>query len=565
MSISIHDIHHGAINFCDHCLNSSPRQLNPSIPVIFKILSSTNIGEYITPTKRRAHSLDKHLREVRRELTQHESTLARLYDAVRMVETERDRLSIAVEQTSRMTQAYIHTLPPEILLKIFLLRWEGEVSSDTASNDPAAHASLVLSHVCSKWREIAIEASRLWSCVDVSFPDGAVKENRLERKQRFVQVLVERSRELPLRLSLHFPHDYRTQIEVAVILGDLREVSERWEEASLVLSSNRHWELPRSLPMLHTLKIEQRPVDRNSMLVFLQPQAGVAMINNDISMPSLRNLIVKMEGDVTALTQSLELGPLEHLAIRGSVSLPSITSALRKCKSLRSLEYTLPPTPSEINSVVIPTLKTLKLSCPTSQSTTALDPFLSRLTTPEVRSLSICGGQRVEGWIGGVISIVETVENHSLQVPTSHALVDFLTRSDSPLISLEIQPILFMDTESLGRILLMTPFLRSLVIHGAPSVMSDAIRRMTAQHSGDAKVLVPRLEVFELGCKVDPGRRPMEVAGIVESRWRFGEDEGPLKRLKQFKLVCFEQQLLEVERRMLRRMESEGLEVRIAV
>ena len=63
----------------------------------------------------------------------------------------------------------INWLPTELLIDIFLTRTEDE-STDFAIGLPYNSAPVVISHVCHKWRELALATSRLWSFISYRTP-----------------------------------------------------------------------------------------------------------------------------------------------------------------------------------------------------------------------------------------------------------------------------------------------------------------------------------------------------------------------------------------------------------
>ncbi|KAI0718112.1 hypothetical protein C8Q72DRAFT_153898 [Fomitopsis betulina] len=129
------------------------------------------------------------------------------YQCIRAINTEMNAL------------APISILPPELLSNIFL-DVAGRGSADPALWDPEAVDYWIhVTHVCTSWREVALQCTLLWSYLDLPIPS------------RILEELLARSRDAPLSIKLRFSH-----LEEARSL----EMKKLWEDALLLGLSALH-------------------------------------------------------------------------------------------------------------------------------------------------------------------------------------------------------------------------------------------------------------------------------------------------------------------------------------
>lgn len=94
-----------------------------------------------------------------------------LEDMIRLkssIRAEREALGSRITELESQKQP-INWLPTELLIEIFLIRTEDE-SADLAIGLPYNSAPVLISHVCHKWRELALATSRLWSFISYGTP-----------------------------------------------------------------------------------------------------------------------------------------------------------------------------------------------------------------------------------------------------------------------------------------------------------------------------------------------------------------------------------------------------------
>ncbi|KAF7357761.1 F-box domain-containing protein [Mycena venus] len=133
-------------------------------------------------------------------------------------------------------------LPVELLLKTFALAvslGNGEVRPFGPGHP--AYQSLLLSHVCSFWRQIVIGSPRLWAVglVDVRFDAKKMRKDY----PGFLQTLLDRSAPLPISISFTNPMESITQYtpSVEALVQVVAPTVARWKHLELDESSHGMW------------------------------------------------------------------------------------------------------------------------------------------------------------------------------------------------------------------------------------------------------------------------------------------------------------------------------------
>lgn len=272
----------------------------------------------------------------------------------------------------------ISRLPPEILFTIFDIIVEESVCD---GNDHPRHWC-AFSHVCRRWRSIALDCAKLWNCitfdadldclsellsrtksaeleVDVSIP----KMRRLKaKKRRFLQDLLKK--EISRISFLHVPLYFKIKdIGRADILETLCLDGVAGGKGSKSFSSILYG-------------------DNAPMLVHL----GMIEVHSFVWQPSVYR-------------QKLTTLILKDCSPCKTVPIDDITAALEKLPALKKLElsHSLPPNISPSGStsrvVTMPQLDTVELH---SADMILCANFLSYLDLPVVRRLSVYGNLPVD-------------------------------------------------------------------------------------------------------------------------------------------------------------------------
>ncbi|KAK7437852.1 hypothetical protein VKT23_018289 [Stygiomarasmius scandens] len=163
------------------------------------------------------------------------------------------------------SECHISQIPDELLIEIFSfclpfispdflenLASDGEVVQLV---DP--HVALRLSHVCSRWRLVALTTSSLWSQMILLAPRLAKTQEH--RVLQWTKYYIENSREQPLEIVLQSTDNYvRSSFASILYLGSaLVNESRRWSKVylSLLPSEMRNFPFPTVLPLLEFLHL----------------------------------------------------------------------------------------------------------------------------------------------------------------------------------------------------------------------------------------------------------------------------------------------------------------------
>ncbi|KAF7342652.1 hypothetical protein MSAN_02022200 [Mycena sanguinolenta] len=178
--------------------NEPPREND--LPIVQHIVNETNV---------RLASLDKEI--------------SGLKDHLRKLEKKRQTLSDYKAQHMGILSP-LRRMPPEILGEIF--SWPQQ--STFAVFRPKENCPWILTHVCSRWRAVALSLPSLWSLITIDF----------SIEQRYSLELVRTQMERARALKVHFAgsedSDSRHQIAIFTLLA---EHSARWTELSIQLAS----------------------------------------------------------------------------------------------------------------------------------------------------------------------------------------------------------------------------------------------------------------------------------------------------------------------------------------
>ncbi|KAF9049399.1 hypothetical protein BDZ89DRAFT_711625 [Hymenopellis radicata] len=178
-----------------------------------------------------------------------ESRAASLHEVIRLMEKERERL-ISIQKKYNNLVSLHRALPSEIWSEIFL----HTLSSASDYNAFDASGSIwQLSHVCQKWRNIALSLRSFWSTMDIRFPKAAQQEADVQR----LETVIQRSRQGPLDILLSDTSDRHHPDSNPSILRRMLDIalaeSYRWQEFHLsdwgrglnMLYAPLHTQLPR--------------------------------------------------------------------------------------------------------------------------------------------------------------------------------------------------------------------------------------------------------------------------------------------------------------------------------
>lgn len=136
----------------------------------------------------------------------------------------------SIQRPSIPVPTTVYSLPDEILVLVFLL------SSHNSEPTPISQETLLsITHVCSRWRKLALSSGELWTSLVISFP---ITTEELVRAKTWLS----RSNPYPLRIAIDlrdpdwdFDEDsHATQwFEMQATMGVILPEVERWQEMKI--------------------------------------------------------------------------------------------------------------------------------------------------------------------------------------------------------------------------------------------------------------------------------------------------------------------------------------------
>ncbi|KAJ7817969.1 hypothetical protein B0H13DRAFT_2682990 [Mycena leptocephala] len=253
------------------------------------------------------------------------------------------------------------TLPNEIVSEIFIhfLPAYPECPPLTGLLSPT-----VLTHVCRRWREIALGTPTLWSAIGTSYYDGIP----LKQKAHLFDLWLKRSRSRPLSLRI-------VNRDVAEILAAVVPHRARWEHLDFLLPPSYPHIFDSPMPLLRHLDLELSDY----------PATDSDVLATFCDVPLLRSVIL----DAAALTSimlpwaQLTSLTLSNVYLRECVTVLQKTSNLVHCElwlRFGSINDQLGP------DIPLPCLESLTLVDPGDDPVT---DFLEKFIVPALRRLEV--------------------------------------------------------------------------------------------------------------------------------------------------------------------------------
>ncbi|KAJ7147643.1 hypothetical protein C8R43DRAFT_1237164 [Mycena crocata] len=164
-------------------------------------------------------------------LTCLDSEIARLRDRVKALEDERELLSQSHARNCAILSP-LRRIPPEVLAEIF--SWTLPSAGDLLNSGFLLHwkeAPWMLTHICGRWRTVALSTPSLWSLVFIDFQDQSFSPNPL---RTVLETQIARAN----KLKIHFyGAENKNDVLQVEMLELLAEHSFRWEEFHVSLTS----------------------------------------------------------------------------------------------------------------------------------------------------------------------------------------------------------------------------------------------------------------------------------------------------------------------------------------
>ncbi|KAI0055613.1 hypothetical protein BV25DRAFT_1736719 [Artomyces pyxidatus] len=243
--------------------------------------------------------------------------------AYRRLDAEISDLEIALSsfRTRRNALSPIGRLPPEILVRIF--------SFDTTPDDGSPTYHLMrITHICRRWRSVAIGCPTLWGCINLAVD------------RRWAKVMLARAKAAPLSLLVQRSQDKMTEDDVALVvqhfphIRNLHLLNRLSDDAALI--SKLHQKLTAPGPLLESFWLGIRDADHEEWLTLPQnifdghaPRLRRLRVNNFSYFPWQSPVL----SCLVDLSISLDSSPLPSQ----SHPLDKILDALERMPALRSL------------------------------------------------------------------------------------------------------------------------------------------------------------------------------------------------------------------------------------
>ncbi|KAJ8083156.1 hypothetical protein PM082_009025 [Marasmius tenuissimus] len=195
---------------------------------------STEIRKFFRSSVPDKVVVSQFLRDTESELDGYQAEIHRLQTAIYAIESKRDRLRKTAELYKTLLSP-IHAMPSEILTIIFKFCCETNVMEPWS-----LPATLRLTAVCGRWRDITLSTPSLWSSISIEFDDWITSFNILDQ---LMERYMSKSQNSPLTLALKIPHyafDFDSDdVDTAAarrVLNTLTRQCHRWRSISLVIS-----------------------------------------------------------------------------------------------------------------------------------------------------------------------------------------------------------------------------------------------------------------------------------------------------------------------------------------
>ncbi|THU82812.1 hypothetical protein K435DRAFT_971825 [Dendrothele bispora CBS 962.96] len=176
-------------------------------------------------------SVDELLHDAEKDFDAYDAEIARLETAISVLKHKRRRLEGHVAKY-RSLLSPIRRLPPEILGLVFLLCCQESRSYFDLCDGDITLPAVVLSQVCTSWRQVASKTSSIWS--HLHFELGWLDDRPNHLKQKFIEQILplinlyfERSSQVSLDLGLRL-RSFMGNHDLESILKMITSTSHRW-------------------------------------------------------------------------------------------------------------------------------------------------------------------------------------------------------------------------------------------------------------------------------------------------------------------------------------------------
>ncbi|KAF9023495.1 hypothetical protein BDZ89DRAFT_156835 [Hymenopellis radicata] len=252
------------VSQCTNCGAFTGRSLHHEEEYQSSVLERLRTTNFPATDEEISHVRHTILPTVSDDISSITAKIASLHEAIRSMEEERERLKSVQKRYSNLISLH-RTLPSEIWSEIFLYT----LSSASDSNAFNASGSIwKLSHVCQRWRNVALSLRSFWSTMDLRFPKAAQREADVQR----LETVIQRSRQGLLDVSLESWYSGSDPSILKRIIDIVLAESYRWRKLHLSdwgEGFNRLYaRLHNRLPRLQRLSLECGQIEPKDQSVF---------------------------------------------------------------------------------------------------------------------------------------------------------------------------------------------------------------------------------------------------------------------------------------------------------
>ncbi|KAJ7082655.1 hypothetical protein B0H15DRAFT_889656 [Mycena belliarum] len=408
------------------------------------------------------------------EITQAQAALERLF-------RKRAGLSEFIESHLALTTS-ARKLPEDVLREIFV----ATMPEDRYASMSRTESPLLVSHICSHWRSVALSMPHLWASLHVAASSAnvwAVNEH--------VQSWLARSGDLPLSISYVWIARWDDN-QSSLILRTLMRFCQRWEHLRLTLPNSRHFSslfflVASDVPLLQSVVVDCRDTTAFDYLALTAKARGIS---------------IRGEFQLSVVQSVVTWTQLRHLSFAdgsSEMSLADTYNIFRQCSRLETCTLNLVGS-GPILAQKIRMKHLWRLSIRRNRQAymgVPTHPF-RHLSLPKLRCLEFVSGEDL------------VVDLSELDAP------DQLTS-----LALDGQ----MRTDSLSQVLRLFPKLEHFAVYqprnslAAEAIKSaDVFQILTPQGSTPAVPLCPHLH--SLCCLGVNGGSNEELLGLVQGRSR---------------------------------------------
>ncbi|KAF7985150.1 hypothetical protein HWV62_7716 [Athelia sp. TMB] len=504
----------------DHCLVCAFTPIVDSINTPISP-SPSLLGTNHAATEKETGDIKTILLDVHRDLRTLDDALKDLQDIQDQLSKKRQEL-LAFSTEHRSAISPMRRMPAELLAEIFR-----HMTTITSVNDynrvSAIQEATLPTHICRRWRDIAISIPALWSNISVRI----ARRDNLPSLTR-AQTWISRTAGYPLSVQLVWLSQAPDKDWVS-LLDIIIPHAARWRSLKIDIASDRREHhlsaIRHNIPMLDTVHISQ--MSEWLDIFELAPQLRRATFNiNTAALPKLR----------------LPWAQLTYCR-PGRLSVAACLGMLQRCPNLVSLDANLIHEMSAILTppVSLPYLSTLIIyaECDTTS-------FFLSLALP---------------------SLTE-IEYYADDEDTDTTAVPFTSVLSSPIKTLTATTSHPVDVDDLAEVLKSVPNIEHLALFDFSSSVTTSRNLQTIlTHTPGAQCISPMLQSLEIDyCEDDWELSDIELfLGMLESRWTPPAGTGvPISRLQSIGLRCvYVHHLHPLLLERLRALAVEGMDIKL--